>query len=158
MMGKNADKITMYRRRFVEALRSQTQMYLKEGKMLLRMVELEGVLHPVRTIIFGTVEEWWRQRLLRTSADRVFRNENLPDSHMLVVRFVQIFSEKMATLLKRPAVVAYSYHAVLLTFKKAYRSWLGRSGQSLVAFLSGENRENEGTSNPCSVQPCEAAY
>lgn len=52
--------------------------------------------------------------------------------------FVQIFSNKTASLLKVSASIAYPFHVVLINFSNVYKRWLVQSGHALVTFFSVE--------------------
>lgn len=51
------------------------------------------------------------------------------------VRFVQVFSEKKATALKRTALVVCPVHIILLIFQARRRKWLIGKGYVPVGFL-----------------------
>lgn len=72
-------------------------MSRQEESMRLRKSEKEKLLHTMYTNFLRTLEDRVRQRVLQTSANRVFWNGNSPDLLKAFVGFVGISSEKTAT-------------------------------------------------------------
>lgn len=110
-------------------------MCAQEKAMLLRASEKVSVLHALDTSFFKLLEDRVRQKLLRTSADCVYCNEDASDSPQSFVRFVQILSVKTAKRLKSSVLVADQVHVVLLNFVKEYKKSLIQSRHDSMAYF-----------------------
>lgn len=69
----------LYQNRAVKMLRRQkNQLCSKEENMRLRTADEERVLHPENTSLFSTLKGSVYQRVLRSSADFMLWNKNIP--------------------------------------------------------------------------------
>lgn len=104
----------------VDVLKRQIAMCRKKENMRPRAEEKESVLHRIYTTFVETTEDRVCQRVLRTSAVRVFWNEDLPDLPRSSVRILQIFLDKTVKSKRGSVLVAYPVRVLLLNFSKEY--------------------------------------
>lgn len=90
---------------------------------------------------FGTTEGSIGQKVLRTSADREFWNEHLPELTRSFVGSVRILSDKKVTSFKSFVLVTSLVHMLLFNLRKEYVKSPVQSRHSLMEFSPAETEQ-----------------
>lgn len=85
-----------------------------------RMPDAKTVLYAIDMSFAGVFQDSARQRVVRTSADRLFFNRDTTDLTNSFAGFVQIFLNETATSLKSPTLVSYPVDVLFLNYRKDY--------------------------------------
>lgn len=81
---------------------------------------IKRMFHPIDTDFFKTLGERIHQKLLRTSAYRVFWSEDSPHFRRSFIKFVHVFLDNTEMTSKHSALIAYPVHVVPFNFSKEY--------------------------------------
>lgn len=97
-------------------------------------VEKEMVLHPIDTIYFSKLKKMVSKKLWQASTARLLRSEGTSDVPRSLMRSIQTFSEKTATILKRSLLVTHLKHIVQTIFDRGNKTWLIKDEHGSVGF------------------------
>lgn len=98
--------------------------------------------HSMETTNFSMLERRTRQRILHYGPQKVLWNNDSITFPMPATGFVQMFSNKIASLWKGSALVAYPVLAVLLNFSNKDKRWLLPNRHSLLVLPRLNVRNN----------------